>query len=97
MTNRQEPCDDFLGPDTQAECIPAHFFHWHEYSVDDDDVIYLLTYLLIVVLWMLQKSTDDQRYRGGSNVAQSHNRLPLLGSFHTTEAYVFFTLSHGRI
>jgi len=44
---------------------------------------------------MLQKSSDDQRYRGGGNVAQSQHRLPLLGSFHTTEAYVLYTLSHG--
>ena len=65
---------------------------YHEYLF-----IYLLTYLTIGVLWMLQKSSDDQRYRGGGNVAQSQHRLPLLGSFHTTEAYVLFTLSHGQV
>ena len=40
-----------------------------------------------VVTLLLQKSGDDQRYRGGG-VAQSQHRLSLLGSFHTTESYV---------
>ena len=37
--------------------------------------------------WMLQKSGDDQRYRG-SSAAPSQHRLSLLSSFHTTESYV---------